>query len=68
MKPSTQQRVGRKLTEEEAIILDCWYQWAYETKRGRYAGGLSALEGCESYLREHKIINSLGNKAKNIIW
>lgn len=50
------------LTEEQDIMLDLWYQWSYPTKRGRWSGGLSALlENMESYLKERKILNRLGN-------
>ncbi len=58
----------RKLTEEESIILDCWYQYGYMNGKRRNSGGLSALENAESYLKKHKIINSKGNKRPEIIW
>lgn len=59
----------RKLTQEEAIILDCWLQYAPTSgKKGRYAGGMSAMEESEYYLQAHKLINSWGNPVKNIIW
>ena len=61
----------KKITEEEALILECWLQFAYGGgKDGKrlWAGGLSILESCESYLRSRGIINSWGNKSKNIVW
>ena len=64
----TKQIDKRKLTEEESIIFDCWYQFASRTKKGMWDGGKGSLQSCESYLKEHKIINSLGNKRPEIIW
>ena len=55
------QTTKTELTEEQDIIYDAWEQWGYKTKRGIYAGGLSSLEYIEGYLKEKKIINSLGN-------
>lgn len=60
----------RKLTEEESIILDCWYQFAtrWGKKKNRlWDGGIGSLRSCESYLKKHKIINSWGNKRPEII-
>ena len=51
----------KELTLEQDILLDAWWQWAYKTKRGYYAGGLSTLESIEWVLRDREILNSLGN-------
>lgn len=67
----------RKLTDEQSVILDMWYQFSYELLKNnkeqkkyirRWSGCLSALESCQSYLKEHKIINSWGNKRPEIEW
>lgn len=60
----------RKLTEEEMIILDVWIQYATRTigEKGLWAGGRSVLEIVQSYLWDHKIINSWGNIKKEIEW
>ena len=58
----------RELTEEESIILDCWYQFATRTKKGMWSGGIGSLRDCGDYLTKHKIINAWGNPKKNIIW
>lgn len=60
-----------ELTEEQAIILGCWMQYSCQcgkNNKSRFAAGMSNMEQCESYLREHGIINSWGNPVKNIIW
>ncbi len=53
-----------KLTKEQEIIVDCWFQFAYIGKRGKndvyYAGGLSTLEAIEWYLRKEGIITRNG--------
>jgi hypothetical protein len=61
----------KKLTEEQAIILGMWLQFAYEygkKSKRKWSGGLSALENAEYYLWEYKIINTWGNKRPEIIW
>lgn len=68
----------RKLTDEQLVILDMWYQFSYSTRRNvnwgdnkkqrRWSGGVSSLEGAEAYLKMKEIINSWGNKRPEIIW
>jgi len=44
------------------VLIDMWYQFAYEDLNGKkYAGGLSALEFAEYYLKEKKLIDNNGN-------
>lgn len=59
-----------KLTIEQNIILDTWYQFAPYSRygKGRWAGGKSTLESIQAYLKEKKIINSWGNKRPEIMW
>jgi len=65
----------RKLTHEQSIILALWEQFAYQSgydnKPGyirKWTGGLATLEWAEEYLKFNGIINSWGNKKKEIEW
>lgn len=51
-----------ELTEEQEIILDAWFEFSYETKKGYYHGGLSTLENIYYYLLKNKIIDENGNQ------
>jgi hypothetical protein len=50
--------------EEIEIIKSCWLQYAFETKNGYWAGGMSILEEIETYLKKKGLMDKNGNILK----
>ena len=48
-------RAEAALRDADELIAECWQQWAYDGKTGKWAGGLSTLEGIAAYLEGAKL-------------